>query len=130
MFTHLIAQTSPAADTVEPWLKVFFWLAGGIWCVVKLIKEFTPPKPSSVAVSGQPLEVKKHGGIVTDDDLRNVHGRINRERSEVDQALAELKAEDRRLRDKLDGEIKELNGRIDEVPQRTIALLRETKGLI
>lgn len=137
----LLAQTAPDVGTVEPWLKVFFWLAGGVWLCVKILKELRGAKPADVNVTSQPIEVKKHGAPATDDDMRNVHGRIGRERQELDlaiarereareKAVADLKAEDLRLREKLDGDIDELNARIDSVPERTIKLLRETKGLL
>lgn len=66
----------------------------------------------------------------TKEEMKHTHGRIGREREEVNLALAALREEQKAMRLVLDTEIKDLNRRIDAVPQRTIALLRETKGLI
>lgn len=78
----------------------------------------------------QKREVSFAGKYATDEEMTNVHGRIKRERLELDKQIEELKAEDRRLREKLEHEIDNLQERIDLVPERTITLLRDTKGLI
>jgi len=78
----------------------------------------------------QPLTVQKQRETVSEEELRQVHGRIARERAEIDAQLTDLKAEDVRLREKLDSDIADLHDRINSVPDRTIKLLRETKGLI
>lgn len=66
----------------------------------------------------------------TKDELRQAHGRMDREKREFDAAIRDLKAADIRISEKVEAEMKEFNERIDAVPARTIALLRETKGLI
>ncbi|MBA4136754.1 MAG: hypothetical protein C0518_05505 [Opitutus sp.] len=66
----------------------------------------------------------------TKDEAKNLHGRIAREREEINRELTRIDAEQKALRNTLDLEIKDLNRRIDAVPGRTIQLLRETKDLI
>lgn len=111
--------------TVEPWLKTLFWLAGGLFAVVKVYKELTGKGGVPT-----PLSVAKHEKFVSEEALLQVHGRIKRERDEINASLAALREEDRRLREKLDEEIGDLQTRVDLVPQRTITMLRETKGLL
>lgn len=77
-----------------------------------------------------PLTVRKHEEGVGEDEIKQVHGRIARERGEIEAKIADLRAEDLRLRERLDRDIAELHDRITHVPERTIKLLRETKGLI
>lgn len=66
----------------------------------------------------------------TKEEMKFAHGRISREREEINREIARLGEEQKALRLVLDSEIKDLNRRIDAVPERTIALLRETKDLI
>ena len=66
----------------------------------------------------------------TKEELRQTHGRIAREREELNREIARVGEEQKAIRLVLDSEIKDLNRRIDAVPGRVIALLRETKGLI
>lgn len=106
---HLLAQLPPPPDGLEAWLRNFFWLVGGVAACVILFRQLRG---------------------VTDRQITEVHGRIKRERAEIDASIAELKREDAALRVKLDQEIDELQERIDAVPHRVITLLRETKGLI
>ena len=102
--------------------------------------------------SAQKREVSFADELATTDDLRQAHGRIARERDEVEKKLADMKEELRQRREKidqdlraiagkvdsetrmlskkLDDEISALNERIDAIPGRVITLLRETKGLI
>ena len=66
----------------------------------------------------------------TKEEMKFAHGRISREREELNRELARLSEEQKALRMVLDTEIKDLNRRIDAVPQRTIELLKNTKDLI
>jgi len=95
----LIAQSAP--ETIKPWLENFFWLAGGIaavlGCFVAVQSLREPPAESPP----QPFEVKPHTAYATKEDLKLAHGRIARERGEVDAAIAELRADLRASTDKL-----------------------------
>lgn len=121
----LLAQLDPGS--VEAWLKSFFWLAAGLASVLGCAVAVKNLRRGNLP---QPLAVAKHAKYVSDEELTQVHGRIKRERDEIEKQLEALRAEDRRLREKLDGEISDLQDRIDHVPGRVIELLRQTKGLI
>lgn len=122
--TPILAEAAP--DSLKQWLEVFAWLVAlvagltWIWSMVRPAKDNLP----------QPLEVKPHAAVASKAEIDQLHGRIKREREELDHQLQELRAENRMLRDKLDNEINELQMRIDSVPARVIELLRSTKGLI
>lgn len=123
----VLAQTAPAAAT--SWLVAFFWLVGGLGavlgCMVAMKNLRTP-----AATTPQPLEVKAHMMVASKTEIDQLHGRIKREREELDREITALRQEDKALREKLDKEINSLQDRIDAVPERTINLLRHTKGLI
>jgi len=123
----LLAQAAP--DSIKSWLEAFFWLIAGLGgvlgCLVAL-KNLRAKDPTTP----QPLVVQEHAVVVTQAQLDQVHGRIKRERMEMDEKIAELKAEDKILREKLDNEIENLQDRVDAVPGRVIEMLRITKGLI
>lgn len=81
-----------------------------------------------------------HKEYATKTDLREAHGRIGREREEIDRAFAlaresrhaldaKVEAHRKELDLKLEQQTKEINTRIDAIPGRTIALLNETKQL-
>lgn len=124
MFPVFIAEVAP--DLLKPWLEVFSWIIG-LSCACAWL--WTMLRPSKEAVP-QPLEVKAHATIASQGDIDQLHGRIKRERMEIEESLKQLREEDRRLREKLDAEIEALQDKIDNVPERTIALLKNTKGLI
>ena len=124
-----VADT-PDAVSLASWLSVLFYLGGfictvlgGLWALKEIRKPTAPATP-------QPFEVKAHTAAASKSEIDQLHGRIKREREELDAQLHELRAENRLLREKLDDEISALQDRIDAVPQRVITLLRETKGLI
>lgn len=128
IFTTLIAQAAPA--TLTPWLENFFWLVGGIGALLGCAVAIKMLRTGEPAPTPQPLEVKAHSAHATKSEVDQLHGRINREREELDAQMKDLREENRALRDKLDEEISALQDRIDAVPQRVITLLRETKNLI
>ena len=120
-----LAQASPPPAALASFLEVAFYLVGLLTAVVVLYRHVYP-----AAISPQPLTVRGHIENASSDDLREVHGRIKRERDEINRELVNLKDEQKAMRLKLDAEISDLHNRINEVPGRTIQLLRETKGLI
>jgi hypothetical protein len=120
----ILAQAAP--ELLKAWLEVLAWLVGfcgGCIWIWTMVRPHRDPVP-------QPLEVKSHTAIASQGDVDQIHGRIKRERFEIEESIRQLREEDRRIREKLDNEIKELRDHIDGVPERTIALLRNTKGLI
>jgi hypothetical protein len=84
----------------------------------------------------------------TKKEMAEAHGRMSRERKDIDSALDLLRAEDRSLRAKLEFEIADigekiiengragearvvkLHDRLDELPDKILDLLRKTKGLL
>jgi len=128
--TPLLADTTPDAMQLASWLSVLFYL-GGFCCTVLgglwALKEIRKPANAGLP---QPLEVKAHAAIASKSEIDQLHGRIKREREELDAQMHELRAENRLMREKLDNEINALQDRIDAVPRQVIALLRETKGLL
>ncbi|MDP2226792.1 MAG: hypothetical protein Q8J78_04890 [Moraxellaceae bacterium] len=126
----LLAAAVPSPDDLASWISVFMYLGGFVATVIGsalALKKLRERVPAPIA---QPLVVQEHPGLVSQDDLDQVHGRIARERREVEGKISDLKKEDLRLREKLDGDLRQINDRIDRVPERTIELLRSTKGLI
>lgn len=124
MFPLFLAEAAP--DLLKPWLEVLAWLIGlacgcaWLWTLIRPERDLIP----------KPVEVKQHPTIASQGDIDQLHGRIKRERMEIEESLKQLREEDRRLREKLDAEIEALQDKIDNVPERTIALLKNTKGLI
>lgn len=100
----------------------------------ELRREIAKAQETPTIAVQQPVEVTEHAGIASRIDLEKVrteaHGRIKREREEINLSLAQLREEDTRLRAKLDEEIKELRQLMDDIPERTISLLAKTKGLL
>jgi hypothetical protein len=129
MIPLLLAQV-PSATALASWLQVLMYLGGFVCTIIggavgiKMLR--TPAAPGTP----QPLVVQAHAKYATDEDLRQTHGRISREREEIDKAVEALRAEYRALSDKLDDELKDIRQTVDDVPDRTIKLLRETKGLL
>jgi len=122
-------QAAPT-DYVLPLLQAFFWLVGGIGACLACLLALRKLRESPVAGTPQPFVVSEAAKLVSEEQLNQVHGRISRERAEVDRELLSIRSDQRDLREKLELELKHLNARIDAVPERTIKLLRETKGLI
>lgn len=125
----LLAQATPAPEALASWLEVAMYIVFSAAGVVGLLVGLKQLKTEQPTVPN-PLQVQKHDAGVSEDELQQVHGRISRERKEIDDMLKALREEDRTLREKLDDEIKDLHGRIDAVPERTINLLKGTKGLL
>ena len=80
--------------------------------------------------SPQKREVSFAAEFATKEELKQAHGRIAREREELDTKIDELKEQAERLSEKVDSKIDKLQERVDLVPERVIKQLRETKGLI
>ena len=125
----LLAQVEPSATALAEWLRVLFFL-GGFACTllggavaIQTLRRKEQPTP-------QPFEVRAHAGTATEQQLKEVHGRIARERAEINAAIEERRQEARSLSLKLDQEIKDLRQLMDDIPERTIDLLRKTKDLI
>lgn len=114
----LLAQIAPPPDGVEAWLKVLFWLAGGLVAIAAAIRILTG-KNGVRQISPQPLEVKEHATVVTIDQLETVkkeaHGRMNRERAEIDANI-------RRVEEAAQSRSEKIEGKIDENTRMTATM--------
>ncbi len=141
-----LAQVSPPPAAVASWLEVLFYLAGGVTMVVVCWHHLSGR--GDAKRTPQPFEVKAHKPCASEDDLKEVHGRIKRERAELEEKIAALTAADVALREKLDAELAgvrqqlvdnntasenrvvHLHDRMNSLPNEIIAVLRNTKGLL
>ena len=67
----------------------------------ELKRDLAPADPTLVEIQ-QPLDVRKHNPCASADELTDVHGRLKRERGELDARIAEVKAEAASRMDKLE----------------------------
>lgn len=111
----LLAQYSPSftGTQLATFLAILFFIAA----LVIAIRQAFGNNP--------PL----HKEYATKNELREIHGRIKREREEINAAIKAQADDARGLRDKLDEQTHELNKRIDAVPERTIELMRSAQEL-
>lgn len=112
----LLAQAAPAG--ANAWLESFFWLVGGIGGLVFLYRQ--------ARGLPQPMQTQAVSGVATQQDIKEVHGRIGRERSEVDSKIRDVSIRVERieenqgeamqeLRLEMKGDIKGVHDRINEV---------------
>jgi len=142
----LAQADAPPAD-FGPWLANAMYLSlsvAGILGGLAAWKSYRAKEPETP----QPLIVQQHAEFVQKPDfdkaLREAHGRIARERTEVNAAIAAQADATAKLTEKLDrnnaaGAEREnrINGRIDdlrdtvsEMPGKIVSLLRQTKDLL
>lgn len=76
----LLAQAAPAG--ANAWLESFFWLVGGIGGLVFLYRQ--------ARGLPQPMQTQTVSGVATQQDIKEVHGRIGRERGEVDAKIRDV----------------------------------------
>ncbi len=118
----ILAQVEPPAGFKE-FAALVMYCVGSVTAFVALWKMLRPDA-NKTEISGQPLEIKAHAGSVSREELKQVHGRIERERKEIDaniarvEAVAEKRAE--RIEGKLDantGMTSEMKGQLGQVNQ-------------
>lgn len=133
-----LAQASPSPQVLKDWLEVVLYLCGIILAVAGVWKLVTHGA-SKTEISGQPIDVRQHPGTVTRDEWEQTHGRISRERREIDAEIkrVELAAEKRadRVEAKLDGntamtaemqgEVKHMNQTMNNLSQSLTNFLRD-----
>ncbi|MBL9187912.1 MAG: hypothetical protein JNK23_10560 [Opitutaceae bacterium] len=129
---NLLAQAAPSASALKEFLEVVFYICGLVAAIVVAWRALTG-KATATEIADQPIEVRAHAGTVTREELKQVHGRIERERKELDREILRVEnATERRmesLESKLDEQTEKLNARIDAIPERTIELLKTTRDL-
>jgi len=122
----------PPPEILSSWLAVFFYLVGGTTAAIILYRQVTG-RGSSTTISDQPLEVKEHAGIATLQQLEAVknetHGRIKRERGEIDARIQRVEEISERKFDKIEEKIDEntkltagMNGEMRQINQAVTQL--------
>lgn len=98
------ADGSPDPAAIKQWLEVVAWLAGIAVAVAGAWKLFSGT-PHRSEIVGQPLEIKAAPGVASADEMKQVHGRIARERQEIEAQIARVEQVTERRLDKLEGKI-------------------------
>jgi predicted RNase H-like nuclease (RuvC/YqgF family) len=151
MTALLIAQSHTPPPGFDGWVANAFYIVGLIAGVVVLWQKLRPARPTATLISGQPVHVSPAVRYVEEqryererEELKlelTRQARNRKERYEAEEAresqraaaIADLQAQTEsqgKSIDLLRGEVASMQGRIDAVPARTIALLKDTKGLI
>lgn len=122
----LLAQAAPEAGALLSFLQVTAYLLGIVTAVVLLVNQFRGQKRE---ITNSPLEVKAHAGSVSREELRQVHGRIERERGEINEAIATVRADAEKRADKLEGKLdantamtSEMRGEVKQMNQNIHSL--------
>lgn len=128
----LLAQTTPPPDAVASWLEVGFYLMGGVAACVLLFKQLSG-KSEDTTIKNSPLEVKAHEAAITRVELDKVdvalHGRLKRERSEIDAQIRRVEEIAERRGDKMEFKLDEntklterLSGQLQQINQNVAQL--------
>lgn len=125
------AAASPTPESLKAWLEVFLYICG-IIAAGSVAWAHLTNRASKTEIDGQPLEVKAHAGVVNREELRQVHGRIDRERREIDAAIALVAIQAEKRADKMDGKLdentkltSEMNGQLQQMNQ-TLSQVQES----
>lgn len=110
------AEASPTPESLKAWLEVFLYLCGIVAAAAVAWAHLTN-RASRTEISEQPLEIKAHAGTVSREELKQVHGRIERERREIDASIATVSAAAEKRADKLEAKLDD-----------NTAMTREMKG--
>lgn len=106
--TPLLAQSTPDAHALSSFLEVTFYLIGIVTAAVVLWKQVTG-KSEETRISPQPLEVKEHTTFASREELHTakteLHGRVKREREEIDQAIQRVEELATRRAEKLEEKV-------------------------
>ena len=90
-----LPAVSPPPQALSDWLGVFFYLIGGLGAAVFLFKQATG-RSDTTTIAPNPLSVREHRDAATQEDLKKIndeaHGRISRERREIDAELRRVEA--------------------------------------
>jgi methyl-accepting chemotaxis protein len=122
----LLAQIDPG--TVEPWLKVFFWLVGGVAACVLLAGRITG-RSERQTITNEPLKVQAHPGSVSQDELKQVHGRIQRERQEIEAQIGRVAALAEKRSDRLEEKIDQNTAMTSEMRGEMKAMTQSVQNL-
>lgn len=105
----LLAQ-SPAPEEIKSWLSVLFYFGGFIATLLGglvALKKLRTPEHATP----QPFLVQEHAGVATKDDLAKIdsalHGRLKRERVEIDDAIKRVEQAAEKRSDRLEIKVDE-----------------------
>ena len=107
----LAQVTTPEPTAVASFLEVFFYLAGS---VVALVVGWFSIFPRKQPETPQPFTVKQAEEFATKAQLTEVHGRIGRERREIDSHFARIEAAQLAAGQRLDAELVAIRESIQE----------------
>lgn len=85
----LLAQASPSPAALKEWLEVLAYLCGVIAAVV-VAWGYLTNRAGKTELANQPIDVRQHPGTVTRKEWEETHGRISRERKEVEEKIKAL----------------------------------------
>jgi seryl-tRNA synthetase len=139
----------PAPDSPQAvgWgVLIFFAIMGGLYYTINVWRQLSG-KGDKASQPPQPLIVKEEHAYATlpqldalarkmDDELgreRGARKKIHEEIATIQATVSSISTETEKQSNdiaEVKSDVKRANERIDSVPERTIRLLRETKGLI
>lgn len=116
---------NPSAGEIKSWLEVLAWLSGIAVAIAAAWRLVTRPRTQLE----QPIEVRAHAGVVTKQMYDETHGRIGRERREVDAEIKRVEETAERRTEKLEDKIDEntkltaqMSGQLNQMNQSMHAL--------
>ncbi len=116
-----LAEASPQA--LKDWLEVLLYICGIILAVAGVWKLATK-SATKTELANQPIDVRQHAGIATASELKQVHGRIERERAEINAAIRAVSEASEKRTDKLERSLTEntaltqrMSGEVSQINQ-------------
>lgn len=106
MFAHSLILAEASAQFLDDWLSVIMKLCAIILAVAGVWKLVTKGA-TKTEISGQPIDVRAHPGVATQAELRQVHGRIERERAEINAAIRSVAEASEKRTDKMERSLNE-----------------------
>lgn len=135
-FLTILAEANPPAEALKLWIEVLVYIAVGI-AAVSHAASVLSGRHAAKGVVPQPLEVKPFKPSVTEDELAKTHGRISRERGEIDRQIEGLIETQKVFDEKLSKSVEilrlEIKGDIGAVQNRitdVLAAVAELRGRI
>lgn len=129
----VFAQVMPAPEALSSWMQVAMYCIFSASGVVGLLVGIKMLRAKSGLP--QPLTIKGEARFATAEDITQVHGRIAREREEVNKQINQQAAQIQRLEDNLEESIeslrKEIKGDVLGVHNRineVLAAVSEVRG--
>lgn len=119
MITYILAEGGPSADALKSFVEVVAYIAVTITAVIVAWKHLTG-KGNEVKLTPSPVEVREATTFATKPELNAVATRL-------DGDIHELHGRISSVRKDLTNQIGAFDKRVDEIPQRTIELLKTVK---